>query len=70
MHMKYLAAQWQNIFSSLKREKIRNHVYHMRDKARGDIFDYIEVFYNSDRRHSHLNGMSSEAFEEVWRKQC
>ena len=40
----------------------------MLDKARGDIFDYIEVFYHSARRHSHFNGMSSEAFEDVWRK--
>ena len=39
------------------------------DLARADIFDYIEVFYNRARRHSHLNGMSPEAFEEAWRKQ-
>jgi transposase InsO family protein len=44
-------------------------VYHTRDKASADIFDYIEVFYNRARRHSHLNGMSPEAFEDVWRKQ-
>jgi len=44
-------------------------VYHTRDKALADIFDYIEVFYNRVRRHSHLNGMTPEAFEEVWRKQ-
>jgi putative transposase len=59
----------ESFFSSLKKERIRNHVYHTRDKARADIFDYIEVFYNRARRHSHLNGMSPEAFEEVWRKQ-
>jgi len=44
-------------------------MYHTRDKARADIFDYIEVFYNRARRHSYLDGMSPEAFEEVWRKQ-
>ena len=59
----------ESFFSSLKKERIRNHVYHTRDKARADIFDYIEVFYNRARRHSHLNGMTPEAFEEVWRKQ-
>ncbi len=31
--------------------------------ARADIFDYIEVFYNRTRRHSHLGGVSPEAFE-------
>jgi putative transposase len=58
----------ESFFSSLKKERIRNHVYHTRDKARADIFDYIEVFYNRARRHTHLDGMSPEAFEEQWRK--
>ncbi|HFU6575370.1 TPA: IS3 family transposase, partial [Raoultella ornithinolytica] len=33
--------------------------------ARADIFDYIEVFYNWSRRHSHLGGVSPEAFEKA-----
>ena len=37
----------ESFFSSLKKERIRNHVYHTRDKARADIFDYIEVFYKT-----------------------
>jgi transposase InsO family protein len=36
-----------------------------RDLARADIFDYIEVFYNRTRRHSHLGGVSPEAFEQA-----
>ena len=52
-----------------KKERIRIHVYHTRDKAKADIFDYIEVFYNRIRRYTHLDGMSPETFEEVWRKQ-
>nr|WP_187362809.1 hypothetical protein [Raoultella terrigena] len=32
---------------------------------RGDIFDDIEVFYNRARRHSHLGGVSPEAFEQA-----
>ncbi|WP_339385770.1 MULTISPECIES: IS3 family transposase, partial [Burkholderia] len=27
--------------------------------------DYIEVFYNRTRRHSHLGGLSPEAFEQA-----
>ncbi|MDB5616270.1 IS3 family transposase, partial [Tardiphaga sp.] len=27
--------------------------------------DYIEVFYNRTRRHSHLGGVSPEAFESA-----
>lgn len=53
----------ESFFSSLKKERIRNHMYHTRDKARADIFDYIEVFYNRARRHSYLDGMSPEALK-------
>jgi len=56
----------ESFFSSLKKEIIRKHMCLTRDKALADIFDYIEVFYNKARRHSHLDGMSPEAFEEVW----
>ncbi|MBT6619155.1 MAG: IS3 family transposase, partial [Gemmatimonadetes bacterium] len=30
---------------------------------RADIFDYIEMFYNPIRRHTHLDGISPDAFE-------
>jgi putative transposase len=33
--------------------------------ARADVFDYIEVFYNRRRRHSHLGGVSPAAFEQA-----
>ena len=53
----------ESFFSSLKKERIKKRVYKTRDLARADIFDYIEVFYNLARRHSHLGGVSPEAFE-------
>jgi putative transposase len=53
----------ESFFSSLKKERIRNRIYKTRDLARADIFDYIEVFYNRTRRHSHIGGVSPEAFE-------
>jgi putative transposase len=55
----------ESFFSSLKKERIRKRIYKTRDLARGDIFDYIEAFYNRTRRHSHLGGVSSEAFERA-----
>ena len=55
----------ESFFSSLKKECIRKKIYRSRSEARSDIFDYIEVFYNKKRRHSHLNGMSPEAFEST-----
>ncbi|PXW42282.1 putative transposase [Erwinia sp. AG740] len=55
----------ESFFSSLKKERIRKRIYKTRDLARADIFDYIEVFYNRVRRHSHLGGISPEAFEQA-----
>jgi putative transposase len=55
----------ESFFSSLKKERIRKRIYKTRDLARADIFDYIKVFYNRIRHHSHLGGMSPEAFERA-----
>ncbi|MES1927209.1 ISEch10 OrfB [Salinisphaera sp. T31B1] len=55
----------ESFFSSLKKERIKKRVYKTRDLARADIFDYIEAFYNRTRRHSHLGGISPEAFEQA-----
>jgi putative transposase len=53
----------ESFFSSLKKERIKKRIYKTRDLARADVFDYIESFYNRIRRHSHLGGLSPEAFE-------
>ena len=37
-----------------------------REEAKGDIVDYIEMFYNSNRRHSYLGYISPKEFEELW----
>jgi putative transposase len=55
----------ESFFSSLKKERIRKRIYRTRDLAKADVFDYIEVFYNRTRRHSHLGGVSPEAFERA-----
>jgi putative transposase len=53
----------ESFFSSLKKERVKKRIYKTRDLARADIFDYIEMFYNRTRRHSHLGGVSPEVFE-------
>lgn len=53
----------ESFFSSLKKERIKKRIYRTRTLANDDIADYIEAFYNPKRRHSHLNGVSPEAFE-------
>jgi putative transposase len=53
----------ESFFSSLKKERIKRRIYKTRELAKADVFDYIEVFYNRTRRHSHIGGVSPEAFE-------
>jgi putative transposase len=36
-----------------------------RQEAQSDLFDCIEGFYDRVRRHSHLGGISPEAFERA-----
>ena len=55
----------ESFFSSLKKERIKKRIYKTRDMAKADIFDYIEMFYNQTRRHSHIGGVSPEAFERA-----
>ena len=53
----------ESFFGSLKKDRIRKRIYKTRELARADVFDYIEVFYNRQRRHENLGGVSPEAFE-------
>jgi len=55
----------ESFFSSLKKERVKKRIYKTRDLARADVFDYIEVFYNRTRRHSHLGDVSPEAYEQA-----
>lgn len=45
-------AAMQRFFSSPKTERTSNTIYWTRDETRADVFDYIERFYNTIRRHS------------------
>jgi putative transposase len=53
----------ESFFSSLKKERIKKTIYKNRKLAIADIADYIETFCNPERRHSHLGGISPDAFE-------
>jgi putative transposase len=53
----------ESFFGSLKKERIKKHIYRNRDVATADVSDYIESFYNPERRHQHLGGVSPEVFE-------
>src|SRR6266568_3716334 len=53
----------ESFFSSLKKERIKKQIYKNRELAVADVAHYINSFYNSTRRHSHLGGVSPEQFE-------
>lgn len=59
----YDNAVMESFFSTLKSECAAG-VYPSRAQARQSIFEYIEVWYNRQRRHSSLGYTSPEAFEK------
>jgi putative transposase len=58
-------AAMESFFHSLKTECVNHENFKTRDEAKKVIFDYIEVFYNKQRRHSYLNYVSPMQFEEL-----
>jgi putative transposase len=56
-------APMESFFHTLKTELVHHRDYLTRDQARRDIFEYIEVFYNRQRRHSTLGYLSPAQFE-------
>jgi len=53
----------ESFFSSLKTERTARKTYRTRDAARADVFDYIERFYDGQRRHSTIGYISPAEFE-------
>ncbi len=57
-------AAMESFFSSLKTERTARKTYRTRDHAKADVFDYIERFYNTRRRHSSIGYVSPAEFEK------
>jgi len=60
----YDNAAMESFFHSLKVEQVHHDDYRTRDEARSALFEYIEIFYNRQRRHSTIGYLSPMAFEE------
>jgi transposase InsO family protein len=60
----YDNAVTESFFHTLKTEHTRFETYETRRQARNSVFDYIEIFYNRQRKHSTLNMKSPVQFEE------
>jgi putative transposase len=57
----------ERFFGSLKREWTAHRYYATRQEARDDIIAYIEMFYNSRRKHSYLGYVSPNEYEKCAR---
>jgi transposase InsO family protein len=55
----------ESFFATLEWELIDGADWHTRAQARSAIFEYIEVWYNRQRRHSTLSYRSPVAYEQV-----
>ena len=55
----------ESFFSNLKNELVHHCDFVTRDQARAAIFDYIEIFYNRQRRHQTLGYVSPMQFEQM-----
>jgi len=55
----------ESFFSTLKTELVDDEDYRTRSEARQSIFEYIEVFYNRQRRHSYLGYISPVEYERA-----
>lgn len=53
----------ESFFATLKVELVHDATWVTRAAARAELFEYIEVFYNGQRRHSSLGYLSPRAFE-------
>ena len=56
----------ESFFATLRLELDLDKAQGTRQQTRTLIFEWIEAFYNRERRHSSLGYLSPHAFEERW----
>ena len=59
----------ESFYHTLKTEHVYFEHYNTREQAKKSIFEYIEVFYNRQRRHSTLGYVAPSVFENQWLQQ-
>jgi len=65
----YDNAPMESFWGTLKNELVHHRRYETREQARREIAEYIEIFYNRQRRHSRLGNRSPVAFAQQWARQ-
>ena len=64
----YDNAACESFFGTLKVELVHDEKYKTREMAKSSIFEYIEAYYNIKRRHSTINYMTPNHFEDMMQK--
>ena len=54
----------ESFFKTIKSELIYQNTYQTREQAYLSVFEYIEGFYNTNRRHSYLGNLTIKEFHE------
>jgi len=60
----------ESFFSTLKLDLLYRHSWPTRAAARSAIFEYIEGFYNRERRHTTLGNLSPADYESQHAAVC
>jgi len=61
----YDNALMESFFGTFKEECVERHTFKTRSEARQVIFEYLEVFYNRQRKHSSLGYVSPANYEKM-----
>ena len=56
----------ESFFATFKKRVTQRKIYSTRDDAKTEIFNFIEMFYNPVKRHSHNGGLSPVKYEEAF----
>ena len=64
----YDNAACESFFGTLKVELIHSETYQTRASAKSLVFEHIEAYYNSKRRHSAINYVTPNQFEDMMQK--
>jgi putative transposase len=58
-------AAMESFFATLKEECVGSVIYQSHEQARRSLFEYLEVYYNRQRRHSTLGYLSPFVYEQL-----
>ncbi len=56
----------ESFFATFKKRVTQRKIYTTREEAKTEIFNFIEMFYNPIKRHSHTGGVSPVKYEEAY----